>query len=80
MHQAFYHHHTQMINQWDDKEYRKKFTVITKSDKRLWDNIDSVKFMHKDDPEIGTPAPGGSPFLRSPRQAGEGGQGEGAGV
>ena len=54
MHQAFYHHHTQMINQWDDKEYKKKFTVITESDKRLWDSIDNTKFMHKDHPEIGT--------------------------
>jgi hypothetical protein len=54
MHQAFYHHHTQMINQWDDKKYKEKFTTITKADKLLWDSIDVVRFMHKDHPEIGT--------------------------
>lgn len=54
MHQAFYHHHTQMINQWDDAKYKEKFTTITQSDKLLWDNIDNVHFIHKDDPEIGT--------------------------
>ena len=54
MHQAFYHHHTQMINQWNDKEYKKKFTAITQSDKKLWETIDDVRFMHKDHPEIGT--------------------------
>jgi hypothetical protein len=54
MHQAFYHHHTQMINQWDDKKYKEKFTTITKADKLLWDSIDNVKFIHKDHPEVGT--------------------------
>ena len=54
MHQAFYHHHTQMINQWDDVKYKEKFTTITQSDKLLWDSIDKVKFIHKDDPETGT--------------------------
>jgi len=54
MHQAFYHHHTQMINQWDDKKYKEKFTTITKADKLLWDSIDSVKFIHKNHPELGT--------------------------
>ena len=54
MHQAFYHHHTQMIKQWDDKKYKEKFTTITQSDKLLWDSIDSIKFIHKDNPELGT--------------------------
>jgi hypothetical protein len=54
MHQAFYHHHTQMINQWDDKKYNEKFTTITQADKLLWDSIDSVKFIHKNHPESGT--------------------------
>jgi hypothetical protein len=54
MHQAFYHHHTQMINQWDDKKYKEKFTTITQADKLLWDSIDSIKFIHKNHPELGT--------------------------
>ena len=54
MHQAFYHHHTQMINQWDDKKYKEKFTTIAHADKLLWDSIDSIKFIHKDHPELGT--------------------------
>lgn len=54
MHQAFYHHHTQMINQWDDLKYKEKFTTITQSDKLLWDSIDTTHFIHKDDPKMGT--------------------------
>jgi hypothetical protein len=54
MHQAFYHHHTKMIEQWNDVEYKKKFTAITQADKLLWESIDPIRFMHKNDPEIGT--------------------------
>jgi hypothetical protein len=54
MHQAFYHHHTQMINQWDDTKYKEKFTTITQADKLLWDSVDNIKFIHKDHPESGT--------------------------
>lgn len=54
MHQAFYHHHKKMINQWDDKTYREKFTTIVEADKLMWESIDNVKFMHKDNPELGT--------------------------
>jgi hypothetical protein len=50
MHQAFYHHHQQMINQWNDKVYKENMIDgITKGDKMLWDNLDSKRFMHKDD-------------------------------
>lgn len=54
MHQAFYHHHTKMINQWDDKKYKEKFTTITHADKLLWDSVDSIRFIHKDNPDSGT--------------------------
>lgn len=55
MHQAFYHHHTKMIYDWDDKEYVDNYAeVITKSDRKMWESLDSIRFIDKDDPEKGT--------------------------
>jgi hypothetical protein len=55
MHQAFYDHHQQVIHKWNDKIYLKKGNdTITKSDKLIWNSIDPIRFMHKDDPETGT--------------------------
>lgn len=56
MHQAFYHDHTKMIYQWDDKQYidGNMTNKITDGDKILWENLDKVRFMHKDDPTMGT--------------------------
>lgn len=55
MHQAFYHHYLDPIHSWDDNEYKEKgFNVVLESDKKLWNNIDNVRFMNKDDIEIGT--------------------------
>lgn len=55
MHQAFYHHHMQTIRQWADKRYQEEIkNTITLSDKKMWDSIDKVRFMYKDNPEIGT--------------------------
>jgi len=45
MHQAFYHHHTKMIYDWDDTEYEKNFNKVTPGDKILWEALDSEKFI-----------------------------------
>jgi len=55
MHQAFYHHHHQMIREWNDQKYLKNAKdVIIDSDKTIWSLIDPIRFMHKDDEHIGT--------------------------
>lgn len=55
MHQAFYHHYLEPINTWDDQKYKKqKFPTVTEADRKLWDNIDSKKFINKNDEEIGS--------------------------
>jgi hypothetical protein len=53
MHQAFYHHHIGLVSRQPNKntDYTAK---INESDKIIWNTIDSVKFMHKDDPITGT--------------------------
>lgn len=55
MHQAFYHHYLEPIHKWNDKKYKNDtFIDIVLGDKKLWDNIDNVRFLNKDDTEIGT--------------------------
>jgi hypothetical protein len=55
MHQAFYHHHHQMIRSWDDQKYLDNTKdVIIPSDKTIWSLLDPVRFMHKDNDKIGT--------------------------
>jgi len=55
MHQAFYHHHHQMIRSWNDKKYIDNTKdIIIPSDKTIWSLIDPVRFMHKDNDMIGT--------------------------
>lgn len=49
MHQAFYHHHHQMINQWSDDEYKKKIEAVDDQVKNLWELVDPIRFMHKND-------------------------------
>jgi hypothetical protein len=53
MHQAFYHHHVGLTSRSlsSAKDYTSK---IADSDRTIWNAIDSVKFMHKDDPLFGT--------------------------
>lgn len=55
MHQAFYHHYLEPIHSWDDQKYLKKgFEMVVQADRKLWNNIDSKRFLNKDDKEIGT--------------------------
>lgn len=50
MHQAFYHFLDIWFTQWDDKSYREKsMGVISPGDRKLWDNVDSIRFMHKNE-------------------------------
>ena len=49
MHQAFYHFQDIWFNGWDDSKYLKNMRFITESDKKLWENIDSIRFMHKNE-------------------------------
>lgn len=52
MHQAFYHHIHQMIHDWDDKSYRRNnLDKISAADKRLFDLIDPIRFVNKNDEE-----------------------------
>ena len=55
MHQAFYHHYLKSIKDWDDKEYKgKSFHHILAADAKLWNDIDDIRFVNKNDEEIGT--------------------------
>jgi hypothetical protein len=54
MHQAFYHHYQEMIYQWEDRRYVEKFDIVTPGDKILWENVDHVRFIHKNDVNAGT--------------------------
>lgn len=55
MHQAFYHHYLEPIHSWNDKKYKEKgFVDIVPGDRKLWSSIDSLRFINKDDEEIGT--------------------------
>lgn len=49
MHQAFYHHLHETLTTWDDDRYiRTSLDKITKADKKLYDMIDPVRFLNKD--------------------------------
>lgn len=55
MHQAFYQHHKEHIEAWSDERY--KTNIISKanlSDLKMWNAVNDITFMHKDDPEQGT--------------------------
>jgi len=55
MHQAFYAHHQKIIDKWDDRVYLFNYkNSITLSDKLMWDSIDPIRFMHKNDSKSGT--------------------------
>ena len=55
MHQAFYHHYLDPIHTWDDKVYRQKnFPAVKEADRKLWAAVDDLRFLNKDDEEIGT--------------------------
>jgi hypothetical protein len=48
MHQAFYHHHEQMLREWNDEVYRDKNLVMTDELSTLWNLIDDNNFINKD--------------------------------
>ena len=55
MHQAFYQHHKLKMSLWSDKQY--KNNTIKKSnlsDLKMWEVVDNITFIHKDNPDIGT--------------------------
>lgn len=52
MHQAFYHHIHKMMRQWDDQTYlRSNLDIISAADKRMFDLIDPILFVNKNDEE-----------------------------
>ncbi len=53
MHQAFYHHHVGLLSR-NFKSAKNYTDKISSSNRSIWDAIDSVRFMHKDDPTTGT--------------------------
>jgi hypothetical protein len=55
MHQAFYQHHLKIIKHWNDGIYRKNnIDRLNKSDLKLWNTIDPIRFMEKENTEYGT--------------------------
>jgi len=55
MHQAFYHHHKAMIHEWDDNKYIKNnHNQADLRDIKIWNCVDPITFMHKNEPETGT--------------------------
>lgn len=56
MHQAFYHHHMAQFKEWSDEKFKNDHynSQSNMSDLKMWNVIDNVSFMHKDDPNIGT--------------------------
>lgn len=48
MHQAFYHIEFKTIEEWNDTEYLKNTTNMFDSDKIMWDSVDSINFLNKD--------------------------------
>ena len=47
MHQAFYHHHEQMLRDWDDEVYRNKNLVMSNELSTMWNLIDSIHLLIK---------------------------------
>lgn len=54
MHQAFYHHHEQLIKQWDDKLYKEQNMQLTEGVVKLWESVDNRFFVNKDHPDLST--------------------------
>lgn len=54
MHQAFYHHHEQMIKDWKDNDYKKDNMDLDTSYSAIWDSIDARYFVNKNHPELST--------------------------
>ena len=55
MHQAFYHHHKSKFLEWSDKRYKELVDHRSNlSDLKIWESVDNITFMHKDDPKKGT--------------------------
>jgi hypothetical protein len=55
MHQAFYHHHKSKFIEWSDKRYKELVDHNSNlSDLKIWESVDNITFMHKDDPNKGT--------------------------
>lgn len=54
MHQAFYHHHEQMLREWDDEVYKRENMNIDDSLSKIWNLVDSDNFINKDHPTAST--------------------------
>lgn len=55
MHQAFYHFKGEIISRWNDEAYINDHReAISHADIKIWNSVDPIKFMHKDDKNIGT--------------------------
>lgn len=55
MHQAFYHLRGEVISRWNDEAYINDHReAINFADIKLWNSVDPLRFMHKDDKNIGT--------------------------
>jgi hypothetical protein len=55
MHQAFYHLKGHLISKWNDEEFINDHReAINFGDVKLWEGVDPVRFVHKDDKNIGT--------------------------
>jgi len=51
MFQAIYHHHQQLITEWNDQQYQVQHELkISDADRQIWQLIDGDRFMHKDQP------------------------------
>jgi hypothetical protein len=47
--QAIYHHHAQLIDQWNDQQYQAQHShSISDADRLLWQQLHSNRFLHKD--------------------------------
>ena len=54
MHQAFYHHHEQMIKDWKDNDYKQEHMEMDSSYAAMWDSIDQRYFVNKNHPDLST--------------------------
>lgn len=54
MHQAFYHHHEQMIKEWNDADYKTQNMNVNAAYTNMWNNIDRGCFINKDHPDFST--------------------------
>ena len=54
MHQAFYDHYNKGVDEWNDSVHIGDRETINTQDQKLWDIIDPIRFMNKNNPKIGT--------------------------